>query len=380
MNHIIVFSELTTGKLKTMLSDKLIYNDVLSIVKFVNTKIIGKNIPNPETDSFIEAFNFKALGYKSVDDFTITTTTGKSQEFSNIIITPVKVYNLHENFTLYQAPDKRSKIFQGLLCDEFERIKNRALYFLESNNDEKIVKMYALKNLQFIKTCFHNHKPVFHELFTLHPDYLHNPDAFIHYNINFFLIRLRLFYEKFFVPFLPQSKKTEKQLLAELFQMNTNVLYNQNNQLTSNDNNDTSLKASEPENDYSINNKKKIKPDFNTASSLPMAFELIAKEYNISVEILKLITPFIGKLQWNGNINSLGDVLFQMMYEHKTKGKPFLDGPHEAIASFVSLFLVDKNGQPLSKASIKTCLQKSKTDKRPKSGSKGKINLQFSKE
>lgn len=358
-----------------MLSGKCPFNDMLSIVRSVNTKIIYRNIPVSETESITENFNYQAFGYKSVDDFKLSTTIGKAPEFINITITPLSYYNLHDNFTLALAPDKRSKIIQGLLCDEFERIKNRALYFLETTNDEKEIKVYAVKNRMFIKTCFHSHKPVFHDLFSLYPDYLHHADAFIHYNINFFLIRLRLFYEKLFEDFLPKSKKTEKQLLAELFQMNPSVLYKQSALLTTTSENSCDYLVSDSGHNCNTENSEPLQHGFDSASSLPMAFEIIGKAYNIPAGNIKQFIELIGKIKWNGQVNTLGDILYQLMFELKDKGKPKLEASAETIAGLVSLLCIDKEDHPLSKASIKTCLQPGKMDKRPKPGSAKKIDI-----
>ena len=87
MNHIVVFCELTTGKLKNLLSNNFIHNDVLSVVKSVNSKILFKNIPVSENNAIVENFNCHTLGYKSVEDYTISTSTGKTPEFLNINIT-----------------------------------------------------------------------------------------------------------------------------------------------------------------------------------------------------------------------------------------------------------------------------------------------------
>ncbi|MGD0710253.1 MAG: hypothetical protein ABR968_03655 [Bacteroidales bacterium] len=363
MNHIIVFSELTTGKFKTMLSGKCLHKDILSIVRSVNSKVIYKNVPLSQANSLSDTFNYQALGYKSTDDFKLTTSTGKSPEFVNITITPLCYYNLHDNFSLTQAPDKRSNIIQGLLVDEFERIKNRALYTLESSHDEKDIKVYAVKNRMFVKTCFHNHKAVFHDLFTLYPDYLRNPDAFIHYYLNFFLIRLRMFYEKLFEDFLGKSKKTEKQLLAELFQMNPAVMYKQNNTITTTLDNDSDILARES--DYGQDSD----------NSLLNAYDIIGKAHNIPPQKVQQLVELIGKVKWNGNKNILGDAIYQFMQKHNNKNIPLLDASHEVISTIVSLIGIDDQDHPLSKYTIKTHLQSGKSDKRPKSGSKKKIDI-----
>jgi len=364
MNHIEVFSSLTSGKLKNILSRDLPYKDVLSIVRKVNTKVIYENVPLSKVNMQTESFNFQALGYRSHDDFTITTTTGKTSDFVNISVTPLCFYELDEKFNLAPAPDKRSKIILGLLKDEFERIKFRALYILESSKNENQVTFYAKKNIMFVKTCFHNHKILFHDLFTLHPDYIHDSDAYIHYNINYFLIKLRLFYEKLFEYFLDTGKKTEKQLLAELFQLNPTLLYQQNKQ---------SNLVSEPE--PVMASSEPLQQRYAADTSLAMAYETIGKAHNISAEKVRLLVEIAGKVKWNGNKNILGDIIYQITQKIGKNKMPLLKASPETLSALISLICVDEEGQPLSKSTFKTLLQPDKSDKRPKKGSNGKIDI-----
>jgi len=359
MNHIEVFSSLTSGKLKNILSGDLPYKDVLSIVRKVNTKVIYENVPLSKVNMQTESFNFQALGYKSNDDFSITTTSGKTSEFSNITITPVSHYLLHDNFTLAFAPDKRSKIILGFLADEFERIKCRALYTLESSTEEKDIKVYAVKNRMFVKTCFHNQKAIFHDLFTLYPDYLRNPDAFINYYINYFLIRLRLFYEKLFEDFLGIGKKTEKHLLAELFQMNPALMQKQVSATTTYLYNVEETTSSEP-----------VQQCYAADTSLTMAYETIGKAHNISAEKVRLLVEIAGKVKWNGKKNILGDAIFQLLQKKDENDLPMLEASPDVLATLISLLCIDSTGNSLSKATIRTYLQPCKVDKRPKEGSK----------
>ncbi len=364
MNHIQTFSELNSEKVKFLLSEKFPYRDVLSLVKEVNTRIIYENVPAEQSLILIKSFKYKAFGYKGKNDFKLTTTAGDKPEFKNISVTPACHYSLHDNFAIEPAPDMRSKIIVGLLADEFERIKCRALYTFETYTVSEQIKVYALKNRQFIKTCFHNHKAGFHDLFTLNPNYLHYPVPYIHFYINFFLIKLRLFYEKLFVDFLGPGKKNEKQLLAELFQMNPALLHKKCY-------NEPTPKPINEENCIS----EQISHSFDPSNTLTSAYELIAKEHNIKSAQLKQILDLAGKVKWNGNRNILGDVIYQFMQRKDAKGQPLLDASPDVIASLISLLAIDSTNAPLSKATMKTYLLPSKNEKRPKGGTKGKIDI-----
>lgn len=375
MNHITVFSELTTGKLKAMLSGKCQYNDVLSIVQAVNKRTIYKNVLKSQVNSLVESIEFQALGYKTFEDFKATTTPGNAADKVNILITPATYYPLNENFKLKQAPDKRSQLFLLLFCDEFERIKVRALYSLEINDVPEAVSMYAVKNLQFVKTCFRSQRTVFHELFSLHPDYLHNPDAFIHYYLNYFLIRIRIFYEKLFEHFLDKSDKTEKQLLAELFQFNESATQSQTSSEAAYEISDKTNYVAEPTCNSKSKKKKQPQQELDSASPLAQAFEIIGRVYNIEPSVLKVLVSLIGNLKWNGGRNALADIIFQLMNEIKVSDKPMLETTPDIIAVLVSILCLDKDDHPISKSTIRTSLQPDKPSKRPKAGGKGKIDL-----
>lgn len=364
MNELLVFTELTSDKLKSLLSLNSPYRDVLSLVKEMNTRIIYENVPASEAHIKMKNFPFKSFGYKSPKDFKLFTTTGDKADTLNVSVTPLCCYVLEDNFTLNPAPDKRSKIILGLLADEFERIKQRAIHFLSTDVDEKQLKLYASKNRQFVKTCFHNHTAHFHDLFTIHPDYLNNPDAFIHFYLNFFLIRLRLFYEKFFEDYLGPGKKNEKQLLAELFQVNPALMVKRKNIVRHTLDDESEMTCSE-----------KVTQSYDTDTSLALAYETIGKEHNISADTLKMLLNLNGRFTWKDKINILGDAIYQLMQKKDAQGKPILDLSPDVMASLVSTLFVDSNGNHLSKATIRTYLQPCKADKRPKEGSKSKIVL-----
>ncbi|MDD3876646.1 MAG: hypothetical protein PHT69_08500 [Bacteroidales bacterium] len=366
MNHIQTFSELNSEKVRFLLSEKFPYRDVLSLVKEVNTRIIYENVTDEQLHIYTKNFNYKAFGFKGKNDFKLTTSAGDKPEFKNISVTPVCYYSLHDNFTLAPPPDVRSKIIVGLLADEFERIKLRAIYTFETSNDENQVKMYARKNRQFIKTCFHNHKATFHDLFTLNPNYLHHPESYIYFYINFFLIKLRLFYEKFFIDFLGPGKKNEKQLLAELFQVNPALMYKQNDAIS------PSIKE-----EHNTNFSETAQQHFATGTSLAMAYQAIAKENNITAENLKLLLSLVGKIKWNGYKNTLADYILQLMETKSKDGLSLLETTPDDISSLLSIVAIDKDGYMLSKETIKTLLQPSKSAKRPKDGAKGKVNIKI---
>lgn len=72
------------------------------------------------------------------------------------------------------------------------------------------------------------------------------------------------------------------------------------------------------------------------------------------------------KLQFNGNVNQLVDVFYQLNRELFVEGKSFLDGNTGDIASLIVNNFLDKEGNEISPDTVKTILTPSRTDKRPK--------------
>jgi hypothetical protein len=102
-------------------------------------------------------------------------------------------------------------------------------------------------------------------------------------------------------------------------------------------------------------------PDYNSDQSKIPHFEDQSEE----------IEPII----WSGPVNVLADVFFQFMNEITFNGKPLVLSPLDKVARTLSKTFCDEEGNKFSKATLKTDMQRSKSDKRPKPGSKEKIDI-----
>ncbi|MDF2450435.1 MAG: Uncharacterized protein K0R26_2939 [Bacteroidota bacterium] len=72
----------------------------------------------------------------------------------------------------------------------------------------------------------------------------------------------------------------------------------------------------------------------------------------------------------SGHINILVDAFYQMLHEKKTNGQPYLMANASEITKFIVCNFLDKDGQPLSEATVRTMLSPNKADKRPKANGK----------
>ena len=71
------------------------------------------------------------------------------------------------------------------------------------------------------------------------------------------------------------------------------------------------------------------------------------------------------KLKFNGNVNQLVDIYFQLSRELFVDGKPFIDANLNDIAKVIIDTFEDKDGNPLSLKTVRTILTPSREDKRP---------------
>lgn len=72
------------------------------------------------------------------------------------------------------------------------------------------------------------------------------------------------------------------------------------------------------------------------------------------------------KLQFNGNLNQLVDIFYQLNRELFVDGRSFLEGNTGDIANLIVNAFIDKDGNEISPDTVKTILTPSRTDKRPK--------------
>ena len=71
------------------------------------------------------------------------------------------------------------------------------------------------------------------------------------------------------------------------------------------------------------------------------------------------------KMQFNGNVNQLVDVFYQLHRELFVDGKPYIDGNTNDLIALITNSFVDKEGKEISPQTVKTILKPSKEEKRP---------------
>ncbi|WP_072785648.1 hypothetical protein [Flavobacterium haoranii] len=88
----------------------------------------------------------------------------------------------------------------------------------------------------------------------------------------------------------------------------------------------------------------------------------IEKEKELELE-KKLITK---KLKFNGNLNQLVDIFYQLSRELFVDGKSFIDASNGEIVNMIVNNFIDKDNNEISPQTVETILKPSRGDKRPK--------------
>lgn len=71
------------------------------------------------------------------------------------------------------------------------------------------------------------------------------------------------------------------------------------------------------------------------------------------------------KMRFNGNINQLVDIFYQLNRELFVDGKSYIDGNTNDLVALIVNSFVDKDGKEISPLTVKTILKPSKEEKRP---------------
>ena len=88
----------------------------------------------------------------------------------------------------------------------------------------------------------------------------------------------------------------------------------------------------------------------------------IEKEKELELE-KKLTTK---KLKFNGNLNQLVDIFYQLSRELFVDGKSFIDASNGEIVNMIVNNFIDKDNNEISPQTVETILKPSRGDKRPK--------------
>jgi hypothetical protein len=356
--HIQVYSEIINGKFNPCLP-RSNQPEVLSNLVIEANTIKAATLPASEDPSeFVENTDFLSYGYKKDKDYKVEIKPAGNGKHE-IIVHPLKVYDLNEIMDIPQYVSFKCNIYIEFMGDEFERVKTRANWMLDHGFDDKLIATYAMKHIQKAKMLFNEAKRTLRDVLKTE----NTGDIFIFFALNLFIIRTILYYQGMFQPFLTQPPDTEGNLFIELL-------------------NEFSLKklcTSFPSRKSGFVDYLKKSLSENTGSTGGVPFEY-PSESTEPVSDKKSQPVAQGKalferIKVNGQINALVDIFLQMLEEIEVPEGMFIETSRENLKDFLVACFKDKNDKPFSPYTIGTLLKPYRTDKHIKKESPRKIDL-----
>lgn len=356
--HIKLYEEILTGRFNPS-HIRYANPDVLKgLVEEANTMRITVLPAGENPQIFIDNNDFNALGYQSVTDFDLDIrpmNNGKQE----IYIKPVKIYELKEIIDLPYFNSFKCNCYMELLGDEFERIKIRAERIFEKIRDSKMIGDYALCHVQKAKKMFHDAKRILREV-----QQTNNPeDIYIFFALNLFIVRTILFYQKMFKPYLQQQSDSEDKLIIEVLkEVSLKKL--------------CSLFPSEKSSYCNYVKKSYIEKSANPESIVEEPQTELEKDQSQKKSLPTTIGQWpYSPMRWHAQINVLIDVVIQLTEETRIAGQPVLESTDQNTLNFILTNFRDRSGKELSYYTIRTLLNKSRSDKRLHPQSPKRINV-----
>jgi len=370
-----VYNSIINGNLRPFLPENCKLSKIKNLVRDVNTVTVLKNIDKTKVDKLLNDIDLTLYGYRSMDDIVIDIQDHYDNKDADVIIKPRKPYELLDYIDIPQAPDQKCAYFLTLMADEFERIKIRSNKFLESVDSQDKLSLYANKHIQKTKQLSHDACMIFSKRREKGQFKQNDSDEYILFALNLFLIRLIVYYRKFFKPFLAPANESEEDLRLEFYRSlppHKKYPYIFRGMPGADCNFPLAEESGIPE--Y----VKKSHLDFsgfdsastqsvNSGSTPPFSDNKPCSKENQNT-----LPP---KLLWNGQINVLVDIFYQLLNEVKEGDNPILKARPDDVAKMILNNFCDKNGNDLSLTTIKTILQPGRADKRPKASNSKRIDV-----
>jgi len=297
------------------LGDKLDDNEdnFLSCIQDIHS--IEINIPGIEVNKRLaEAkINFAEYGYRHKADAVIEFKKDLINDCTVMVLRPKKVYELKDTVKMPSPICEKSWAFKALLGDAFERLKIKAENILNSCENDKNIIHYANKNIQLAqRNCY--------EAKELLKKYQHDGKSFEIYMAYMqcqFLLNVCFFLQNMFSNYYDLKRLNKEKLRMEMIEI---------------------LDVS----------KLMKKPEVETIQVVEESLASYKKE----------------KLKLIGQVNVLLTLVYDLMHKQTSDNKQFIEGTTKQWIELIADNFVDKNGEPLSKSTIETCLRENREDKR----------------
>jgi hypothetical protein len=222
-----------------------------------------------------------------------------------------KIYELQEGIELPIPRNNKQKQYQTLLSDTFERLKIKCENIISDTDEQKHIELYANKNIQTITRIFYEAKTLLYKC----KEKLNDKDRFYIYVQTLFILNTVLFMQNMFSSYYKEKNYSKRTLKLEMYDAVGPDLF------------------SEPTAGYGNSDSND------------------------------------NKFKWMVQINQLATFYYDLNKSGLIESTP------KQLEDHIVNNYVDKNGNAISRATIKTCLNEYRPDKR----AKGKKRIDISK-
>jgi hypothetical protein len=370
---LLIYEEIASGRLNPRLHPNSELQFLKDLVIIANTKTFCTCRIDDDPARLIKGFDITELGYQYREDAEIVVKVDTEQKVHQIIARPKRIYQLEDQFSIPDPPDKKSAYFLALISDEFERVKIRANKVLSSTGKKKHIALFAHKNIQRAKKIQYDVQYMLAKIHKHWSSVTDNPDAYVILVLDFFLARIITFYQQLFQPFILAFPKDERPMNAIPV---------------------TPLYITHPYLYRDIPSK----PD---AYKLQLDGSVFDHQFSHQVDKLKDISePNSGygiksdtrhiekksfqqnqpagegtRLKWHGQLNVLVDIMLQLTSNIKVNGRPPLEATPDELRLFIHEHFLDKDGREISNFTLDTYLKPNRLDKRLHADSPKRIDL-----
>jgi hypothetical protein len=278
----------------------------------------------------------------------------------DIIIKPGKQYDLNEPIDLPAFVNPKCNHYVGFMGDEFERIKIRAEKVYVSGTKESGVKEYASKHVQMLKKLFYEAKLLLKKVQTDGKA----EDIYIVFAANLFIIRIILFYQKFFRIYLPASPDAEEILFNEVLkELSLRKL--------------CSLFPCEKHGYGEYLKKTYLEKQGQRESHASEVNEVPAESFFEKKTLPVQERPAkYQPIKMNGQVNVFVDIFVQLLENCETPDGPMIETTRENLEKFLTANFLDKNGKPLNPFTVNTILKPYRTDKHISPDSEKRVDVE----
>jgi hypothetical protein len=315
-----IFRELTKRKYFTennINSQKAVFKCIENIHK---SEIIVKGF-NINRQRELRNINASRYGFREYEDIKFEFIQDVFDNNTKILLLPSKIYDMEESFDIPRTNDSTILAYTQLLSDSMERIKVRAEYILSDTEEISGIELYAKKNILMAHKIFNE------TILLLQKAKLKNDrrEIFIAYIQNVYIIKLINYLQDLFGAFYSDRRFSKKTLRNELYEV--------------------------------INLKTFL--DLNECKQQCMDGSVLGNG---------------GVLQWNGPINRLVTLFYDLKHDTMPNQKPLLDAEVDDIKFILTNFFTDRNGNFIKGITIDTYMKEYRDEKRAQGKSRIDIN------